>query len=248
MELHKALRNIIQTDGPEILKEVRLVNILDDFQAYQDIPASKYILRAIIVDGYSSKLLAIGRWNREAEALANKFSSVTGFIPESVTLIFQSISYGIGWTTNNPENHLSKTKNPNQHSAQNKPTSTTPLPRRKSIQTQWRNNMTEDEIDAYFLSITELDSSNDQVFGASIENLCYFISSNDNLTLSCEVKRINKKKDYAFLRYTLYDTKRRAVSTGYGTGKAPNTPNPNPVLLEFDLPPKMISKIRLYWE
>lgn len=248
MELHKALRNIIQTDGPEILKEVRLVNILDDFQAYQDIPASKYILRAIIVDGYSSKLLAIGKWNSEAETLVNKFSSVTGFIPESVSLIFQSISYGIGWTSNNPEKHPSKTKSPNQQFAQKNSPSTTPFPNRTNIPTQWKNNMTEDELDSYFLSLTELDSSNDQVFGASIENLCYFMSDNNNLTLSCEVRRINKKKDYAFLRYTLYDTKGRAVSTGYGTGKAPNTPNPNPVLLEFTLPPKMISKIRLYWE
>lgn len=33
MELHKALRHIIQTEGQDILKEIRLVNILDDFKA-----------------------------------------------------------------------------------------------------------------------------------------------------------------------------------------------------------------------
>lgn len=248
MELHKALRNIIQTDGPEILKEVRLVNILDDFQAYQDIPASKYILRAIIVDGYSSKLLAIGRWNNNTEQLASKFAMVTGFIPDSVSLIFQSIAYGIGWINNNPTKLPSKSNSPTRPSAHSNTPSTIPSSNRKNIPTQWRNNMTEDEIDDYFLSLTEIDSSNDKVFGASIDNLCYFMSINNNLTLSCEVKNINKKKDYAFLHYALYDTKGRAVSTGYGTGKAPNTPNPNPVLLEFDLPPKMITRIRLYWQ
>lgn len=97
MELHKALRNIIQTDGPEILKEVRLVNILDDFNAYQDIPASKYILRSIIAEGYTSKLLALGKWDNNAVMLSQKFSSMTGFIPESVFVIFQSIAYGLGW-------------------------------------------------------------------------------------------------------------------------------------------------------
>ena len=77
MELHKALRHIIETEGQDIIKEIRLVNILDDFNAYQDIPASKYILRAIIADGYSSKLLQIGKWDNFAKALSTKFHSLT---------------------------------------------------------------------------------------------------------------------------------------------------------------------------
>lgn len=97
MELHKALQYIIQTEGRDIIKEIRLVNILDDFNAYQDIPASKYILRAIIAEEYTNKLLALGKWDNRAEILSQKFSAMTGFIPESVSAIFQSIAYGLGW-------------------------------------------------------------------------------------------------------------------------------------------------------
>lgn len=97
MELHKAIKQIVDTEGPEIINDLRLVNILDDFKAYEDIPASKYILRAIIVDGYANKLLEIGKWDNRAVLLPNKFASITGFIPENVDLIFHSIAYSLGW-------------------------------------------------------------------------------------------------------------------------------------------------------
>ena len=97
MEFHKALRNIIKTDGPEILRDIRLVNILDDFNAYNDIPASKYILRAIISDGYADNLLPLGKWGNQAQAIINKFCVTTGFKEEAVWNIFQSIAFGLEW-------------------------------------------------------------------------------------------------------------------------------------------------------
>lgn len=97
MELHKALRSIIKTDGPEILRNIRLVNILDDFNAYNDIPASKYILRAIISDGYADNLLHLGKWDNQAQAIINKFCVTTGFKEEAVWNIFQSVAFGLEW-------------------------------------------------------------------------------------------------------------------------------------------------------
>lgn len=49
MELHLALRNIIKTVGPNIITEGRMVNILCDFQAFDTLPASKYVMRAILM-------------------------------------------------------------------------------------------------------------------------------------------------------------------------------------------------------
>lgn len=97
MPLHIALRNIIQTDGNNIITELRLINILDDFHAFDAIPASKYILRAIIADGYSSKLLSIGDWSNEAQSLSLRFATNTGFVAQYVNILFQSIAYGLGW-------------------------------------------------------------------------------------------------------------------------------------------------------
>lgn len=97
MELHKAIKSVIETDGQEIVKDVRLVNILSDFQAFDAIPASKYILRAVIADGYSQKLLAIGAWNSQSENLCNQFVATTGFQSDYVSIVFQSLAFGLGW-------------------------------------------------------------------------------------------------------------------------------------------------------
>lgn len=97
MELHLALRNIVKTDGPSIIAEGRLVNILCDFQAFDAIPASKYVMRAIIDDGYSKKLLQCAKWDMAAQQLSGQFASSTGFQPDIVWIIFQSLAYGLGW-------------------------------------------------------------------------------------------------------------------------------------------------------
>ena len=97
MELHKAIRNIVETDGKEIIKDVRLVNILSDLRAFDLIPASKYILRAAIADGYAQKLLAIGAWNSQSENLCNQFVASTGFQGDYANTVFRSLAYGLGY-------------------------------------------------------------------------------------------------------------------------------------------------------
>lgn len=67
MELHKTLRNIVLIDGQGFLKEVRPVNILDDFNACQDKLASEYIFRAFIADGYATKMLTVDKWDNTVE-------------------------------------------------------------------------------------------------------------------------------------------------------------------------------------
>lgn len=51
MELSHALRHIIQTNDPDIIRGLRLINILIYLNAFQNIQESKYIMRAIIDDG-----------------------------------------------------------------------------------------------------------------------------------------------------------------------------------------------------
>lgn len=97
MPLHLALRQIIDAEGSDIINDLRLVNILDDFQAYDSIPASKYILRAIIADGYAAKLLNLGQWDNSAKSLADKFTAMTGFMPDNVNRIFEALVYGLKW-------------------------------------------------------------------------------------------------------------------------------------------------------
>lgn len=116
MELHKAIRNIVETEGKEIVKDARLVNILSDFRAFDAIPASKYILRAVIADGYAQKLLSIGAWNDKSDNLCTQFAALTGFQYDLAYEIFHCLAYGLGYVSskqNNHTNNSSKLDNPN---------------------------------------------------------------------------------------------------------------------------------------
>lgn len=97
MELHLALKNIIETDGVDILNDVRLVNILNDFKAFDDIPASKYIIRMMISEGYMLRLLENKKWDSKTEVLCSIFSNNTGFQPHISESVFKCIAFALGW-------------------------------------------------------------------------------------------------------------------------------------------------------
>lgn len=241
MELHKALKHIVDTEGPEIIKDLRLVNILDDFKAYEDIPASKYTLRAIIADGYAQKLLDLGNWDNQAVTLTNKFASITGFIPENVDLIFQSLAFGLGWF-----NDIIK-KNPNPVSPN------LPLFESKPLNvSKWKKNMTYEEEQQYIYSLLDYDSSKEKSLNVKLENISFEIKGDDSIEMQCEFRRIKQipGTGYAWLRYALYDLKGKVKLTGTVGCINNNDINPKPIIDKWlnKLHPKEISKIRIYWE
>ncbi len=102
MELHHALKHIIKNEGPDILTDLRLINILDDLNAFQDIQGAKYIIRAIIVDGFAMRFIQIGSLSSSANDLIKKLYSTTGFNEDAVTKIFHSFAFGLGWINTMP--------------------------------------------------------------------------------------------------------------------------------------------------
>lgn len=102
MELHNALRHIIKTDGERIICELRVVNILSDLNAYGDIQGAKYIMRALVDEGVTKKLLQIGALNKQACEAVTRFIFNTGFNSESVQFLVNSIGYAMGWTSTLP--------------------------------------------------------------------------------------------------------------------------------------------------
>lgn len=221
MELHKALRNIIQTDGPDILNDVRLINVLDDFQAYQDIPASKYILRAIISDGFTAKLLALGKWSSDVDQLANKFATITGFVPESVSVICQSIAYGLGWI--NAIQFNSKPSNKTSQSTSNKISKEEDLLNKIAINTSGQNGRK-----------------------VVAKNFSCRINSVKSFTLFCEFHKSHPKKD-GTMHYALYDFKGRILDEGYFGWVYDYEPTIVTRSKQFDFPYNNIGKIYLYW-
>lgn len=97
MELHLALKQIIDTEGKSVLKEQRLINILSDLQAYESIPASKFIITSMINHDYMSEILKISKWGVESNQLKNSFVKSTGFNEHYVDIIWNSFAYSLGY-------------------------------------------------------------------------------------------------------------------------------------------------------
>ena len=123
--LHIAMREAIEQFGFDVLTEGRLVNILLDYGAYSDVPASKTIIQAIVSDGYSQKILDLGKqrrsflsslfnsnetigkpegeeWRNKLESYAAMISKRNGFQQPLVDYVIECLVYGLDWIDNTP--------------------------------------------------------------------------------------------------------------------------------------------------
>lgn len=98
MELHKALRQIIKSEGKYVLSDKRLLNMLKDLQALDDIQGAKYIIRVIIDNGYGRKFVSSNDDDMKIRSLYIDFIESTGFNSDNVSMIFSSIIFGMGWS------------------------------------------------------------------------------------------------------------------------------------------------------
>lgn len=251
MELHEALRAVIQTEGEAIITEVRLVNILDDFKAYSDMPTAKYILRAIIADGFARKLLVIGKWNNNAIKLVSCFISTTGFIPEMANLIFKSIAYGLGWV--NEWEKFESLKN-DKYSSINPQTSSQSSSLSHNFAKKWSKKMNDDETEEFLMSILEYDEEGANKYKVSIENLHFIVDDDEDIFISCELRKKYRKEYCVNLLFALYDSKGRLRYSSDHHDKCvgyldSNDRGTKPVTCYFtEVKASDIGKIKLYWK
>lgn len=107
MNLTKALKTLIEVKGIDILKSPLSLNILSDYQAFADVPASKNVLKNIIEEGYLEKIaffynnkLPIGDApNGYVSELYNKL----GFRLDTSVYVINSILLALGYDEVNVE-------------------------------------------------------------------------------------------------------------------------------------------------
>lgn len=63
MELHEAIKEIIDQFGKDVLAEKRFINMIADYHSFRDNPAEKIIISTIVNAGYSARLLKISSEN-----------------------------------------------------------------------------------------------------------------------------------------------------------------------------------------
>ena len=113
MELYNALKTVIELQGRDILKDPRLINILSDFKAYEDIPASKYLLKNMINEGLMAKLLLEYQSSPDAETLLAShrlsLSDTYGFKEDIADYVLNSLAYAQGWISEEPSFNIHHT-------------------------------------------------------------------------------------------------------------------------------------------
>ena len=103
-QLHTGLKAIIQTSGTEPLRTVQLANILADYSAYDEYPATKIVLKDILSNGFGQRIYdAFNKFEKnslaEIEKIRQEYSKNTMFKKDVVNYVFDSICYGLGIKT-----------------------------------------------------------------------------------------------------------------------------------------------------
>ena len=125
-KLHIALRQAIEQFGYDVLKESRLINILLDYGAYSNVPASKTIIQAIVTGGYGQRILDLGKqkrsffssllnsesiiskpegeeWHNKIDSFSATISKQNGFQQPLVDYVLNCIVFGLNWNDTIPE-------------------------------------------------------------------------------------------------------------------------------------------------
>lgn len=173
MELHTALKNIVNLSGTSILKEQRLVNILADFNAYDDIPSAKFIIKTIIDEGFMEKFLANGKWDMNCNKLIDQFVAMTGVAKDNVNYVFESLGVSLGWNCNAPLIHTVKQSFP------------------------FKLNSNLSDIEKHLASIVEV-CNGASLSGFTLANPSVGKRSDNEIIVGCEVNGKFKGRDYKY--------------------------------------------------
>lgn len=109
MELYKALKTVIDLQGPDILKDQRLINILSDFKAYEEAPAAKFILKSMINEGLIAKLQIEYSSSDITTLISSNRISLSdnyGFKENIADYVVRCLAYAQGWINDIPSFEL----------------------------------------------------------------------------------------------------------------------------------------------
>ena len=103
--MHLIIKKIIKQRGVDILYTKTLISCMDDEGAFDDIEMRPYkkILRNIVTEEYTRKLVSVGAWNAEARALAQSFAQQNKLQENEIIYVLACLAYGIGWLKRAPK-------------------------------------------------------------------------------------------------------------------------------------------------
>lgn len=97
--LSESIKEVIQQYGSDVVKSIRLSNILDDVASFDELPAARPVLRTILKSGYGEKLHNEKKdWKLKVKSHTTEICEKYGFQQDIVEYLLSSIVYGLGFS------------------------------------------------------------------------------------------------------------------------------------------------------
>ena len=89
-QLHTGIKDIIQANGVEPIRNIQLANILADYSAYDEYPATKVVLKDVLTNGFGQKIYdAFNKSGKSSLAEIEKIKLSETVIKEPIDRIVQ---------------------------------------------------------------------------------------------------------------------------------------------------------------
>ena len=96
MKFQEAIISVINDYGKDILLKSSIINILSDYNAFEESKSFKVILKHIISEGYLEQILYLKNWENSHSLLIKRFVENTGFQSDKAFYVVSSLSYALG--------------------------------------------------------------------------------------------------------------------------------------------------------
>ena len=99
MKLYEATYQIVKDFGKKTLSDVKVLNLLLDYNAFEESKTFKIILKNIISEGYMDQLMNLSNdWQTSKDKITSNFILATSFNEQNATYVINAIIYGLGYT------------------------------------------------------------------------------------------------------------------------------------------------------
>lgn len=230
MKLYEAIATIIQEFGKEIVTNAKVINVFNDYNAFEESKTFKVILKNLIAEGYMDQMMYVRDWSASQNRLISNFIAATSFNEANATYVIQSLAYGLGYTKSVPVYQSSPTNYQPTATTQPVRQKSTPAPQPSSNTTSYQGvnldktesqfaNLSEaaqrkykEAAEAYLESIIEFKSDFEKDLGVKINTFVEFDGSTIKPRFEINGK-IKVKYEYSITFYILlYDKNNRMMS------------------------------------
>lgn len=233
MTFQEALISVINDFGKDILAKNSFVNILNDYNAYEESKAFKVILKNVVTEGYLDQLLLIKDWNSTSVRLISRFIENTGFQSDKAEYVLNSLAFALGISKTKAcytQANTQATQTNQQASQQNQQ----PLPNKKQQTINNSNlNLTSKQLEklsddaliqykenaeTYLDSIIEIKGDYQKELGVNLNITSEYNPGCNYLRYRVEINgQITAKyKHHVCFRFVMYNTSGRIISTTLG--------------------------------